>query len=175
MQVSFLEGAEAVVKIVSSLKPNHHNQVKLHSNILSIVIKLELYYYFVLSRIEFESKARELTFHQPSTIETGHLFSLQVSRCQSRSRRVSTNNNQEVLIFCLYNLYTVKPVYFWSFPCTIYIQSNLCTTTTLEIPNLLSLLTGCRCSEVTLGCKKSNLDFKLMISIDKWSLFGGGR
>ncbi len=48
-------------------------------------------------------------------------------------------------------------------------QSNLCTTTTLGTQILWPLLTGCRCSEVTLGCKPKN-------GTPKWQLLQtGGR
>ncbi len=53
--------------------------------------------------------------------------------------------------------------------CTVYVQSNLCTTTTLGTQNLWPLLTGSRCSEVTLSYKINNGTPKW------WSLLTSGR
>ena len=58
---------------------------------------------------------------------------------------------------------------------TFEVQSNLCTTTTLGTPNLWPLLTGGRCSEVALCNKNRKWDTKIVVAVDKWSLFGGGR
>ncbi len=57
----------------------------------------------------------------------------------------------------------------------IHVQSNLCTTTTLGNQNLWPLLTDGRCSEVTLFYKTYKWDSKMVVVIDRWSLFGGGR
>jgi len=54
-------------------------------------------------------------------------------------------------------------------------QSNLCTTTTLGTPTLWPLLTDDRFSDAGLCYKDSNWDSKLMVAIDRWSVFGGGR
>ncbi len=55
------------------------------------------------------------------------------------------------------------------------IQSNMCTTTTLGTPNFWPLLTGGRCLEVGLCCRDSNWDYKMMVAVGTWSLFGVGR
>ena len=55
------------------------------------------------------------------------------------------------------------------------IQSNLSTTTTLGTPKLWPLLTGGRCSEVPLNYKCGKRDVKIVVVVDRWSLFGGGR
>ncbi len=57
----------------------------------------------------------------------------------------------------------------------LLLQSNLCTTTTLGTPNLWPLLTGGRCSEVGLCYEVSNWDFKMVVAVGNWSLFGGSR
>jgi hypothetical protein len=57
----------------------------------------------------------------------------------------------------------------------VQLQSNLCTTTTLGTPNLWPLLTGGRCSEVGLCYEVSNSDFKMVVAVGRWLLFGGGR
>jgi len=49
------------------------------------------------------------------------------------------------------------------------------TTTILGTQNLWPLLTGGRCSEVTLCYKTLKWDSKMVVVIDKWSLLGGGR
>jgi hypothetical protein len=49
-------------------------------------------------------------------------------------------------------------------------QSNLCTTTTLGIPNLWPLLTGGRCSVVGLCYEDSNWDSELVFVAGMWSL-----
>ncbi len=53
----------------------------------------------------------------------------------------------------------------------LYVQPNLCATTTLETPNFWPLLTGGRCSEVDL-CYKGFWDFKMVVVA---GIFGGGR
>ncbi len=53
-------------------------------------------------------------------------------------------------------------------PLYFYKQSNLCSTTTPETPNLL--LTGGRCSEVDLCYKDISWDSKMVVAIDRWSL-----
>lgn len=53
-------------------------------------------------------------------------------------------------------------------------QSNLCTTSTPGTPNLWTLLTGGRCLKVEY-VKKQNLDSKMVLVLEWWSLFGGGR
>ncbi len=57
----------------------------------------------------------------------------------------------------------------------IDIQSNLSTTTTLETPKSWPLLTGGRCSEVLLFSKSGKRDVTIVVVVEKWSLFGGGR
>jgi len=57
----------------------------------------------------------------------------------------------------------------------IIVQSNLCTTATLGTQKLWSLLTGGRCSEVNLCYKQGKRGHKIVVVVDKWSLFGGGR
>jgi hypothetical protein len=54
-------------------------------------------------------------------------------------------------------------------------QSNLSTTTTLGTPKQWPLLTGARCSEVSLHSKCGKRDAKIVFVVDKGSLFGGGR
>ncbi len=55
------------------------------------------------------------------------------------------------------------------------IQSNLCTTSTLGTQKLWPLLTGGRSSEVPLCYKQDKWDHKIVVVVDKWSLFTGGR
>ncbi len=55
------------------------------------------------------------------------------------------------------------------------VQSNLCTTAILGTQKLLSLLTGGLCSEVPLCYKQGNQNHKIVVAVDKWALFGGGR
>ncbi len=52
---------------------------------------------------------------------------------------------------------------------------NLCTTATLETQKLLLLLTGGHCSEVPLCYEQGKRGNKIVVAVDKWSLFGGGR
>ncbi len=52
----------------------------------------------------------------------------------------------------------------------IYMQSNLCTTTTLGTRNLWPLWTGCRCSEVRFYCKHSNWISKKEVAVGRWLL-----
>ena len=49
------------------------------------------------------------------------------------------------------------------------LQSNLCTTSTLGTRRWWSLFRGHLCN------KSSNWDLKMMVVIDRWSLFRGGR
>ena len=67
------------------------------------------------------------------------------------------------------------PNIFKNFVSIKMLQSNLCATTTLGTPNLWPLLTGGRCSEVALCYKNQKWDPKIVVAVDKWSLFGGGR
>ena len=55
------------------------------------------------------------------------------------------------------------------------IQSNLCTTTTLDTLSLWPLLTGSRCSGVALCYKKWKRDPEMAVFVGRWSLFGNGR
>ncbi len=57
---------------------------------------------------------------------------------------------------------------------TLNIQSNLCTTTTLETANWRLLLTGGRCSMLFM-LYKSNWHSKIVVAIGRWSRFGVGR
>ena len=56
---------------------------------------------------------------------------------------------------------------------SLALQSDLCTTTNLGIPNLWPLLTGGRCSEVALSYKNWKWDPKMVVAVGKWSIFGG--
>jgi hypothetical protein len=51
-----------------------------------------------------------------------------------------------------------------------FIQSNLCTTTTLGATNVWPLLTGGRCSEVVLCYEDQNWDSKMVVVVGKMSL-----
>ena len=54
--------------------------------------------------------------------------------------------------------------------CTVMVQSNLCTTTTLGTLNLWPLLTGGRCSEVALCYKKVKMEPQNGVVAGRWSL-----
>ncbi len=54
-------------------------------------------------------------------------------------------------------------------------QSNLSTTTNLGTLKFWSLLTGNRCSEIPLYSKCGKWDARIVVVVDRWSLFGGGR
>jgi len=57
----------------------------------------------------------------------------------------------------------------------MYVQSNLCTAATLGTQKLWPLLTGGRYSEVPLCYKQGKREHKIVVAVDKWLLFGGGR
>jgi hypothetical protein len=69
--------------------------------------------------------------------------------------------------------YEAEPLY-WKENIT-KVQSNLCTTTTPGTRNLWALLTGGCYSEVALCYKNRKWDPKMVVAVDNWSLFEGGR